>query len=145
MKSSTVIVDANIALSLVLDYPHSQVFQDLWIGWVQNDIQIAAPQLWLYEVTSAIHKIFMLGQIGKTSAVSALEVVLSLDVHLVDLDAELCESAFNWATRLNQMATYASFYLALAENLDAEFWTVDQHLSNTARQLGVEWVHLVKK
>lgn len=143
MTSSIVIVDANLALSIVLDYPTSKEIQGLWTDWVQNDVEIAAPNLWVYEVTSAIHKLYMLKQFGESSAEAALDAVLSLDVRLVEVGTGLCQLAFSWATRLNQLATYDSFYLALAEKLDAELWTLDRRLSNAALQLGTERVHLV--
>ena len=143
VTSSIVIVDANLALSIVLDYPTSKEIQGLWTDWVQNDVEIATPNLWVYEVTSAIHKLYMLEQLQEASAKSALDAVLSLDVRLVEVDIGLCQLAFSWATRLDQLATYASFYLALAEKLDAELWTLDRRLSNAALQLGTERVHLV--
>lgn len=143
VTSSIVIVDANLALSIVLDYPTSNEIQGLWTDWVQNDVEIAAPNLWVYEVTSAIHKLYMLKQLQEASAKTALDAVLSLDVHLVEVDTGLCQLAFSWATRLNQLATYDSFYLALSEKLDAELWTLDRRLSNAALQLGSERVHLV--
>lgn len=143
VTSSIVIVDANLALSIVLDYPTSNEIQGLWTDWVQNDVEIAAPSLWVYEVTSAIHKLYMLKHLREASAKAALDAVLSLGVHLVKVDAELSQLAFNWATHLNQLATYDSFYLALSEKLDAELWTLDRRLSNAALQLGSERVHLV--
>ena len=33
------------------------------------------------------------------------------------------------------------FYLAAAEQLGAELWTVDQALVNNAQQIGASWVH----
>jgi predicted nucleic acid-binding protein len=143
MSSKNVVVDASFALSLVLDSPFSQEIQDLWTGWLQRDLEIAAPQLWLYEITSAIHKIHMLQKVSVASALAALEAVISLEVHIVVADPEQCRSAFAWASRLNQTATYDGFYLALAEKLDAEFWTVDQRLASAAHRLRVEWVRLV--
>lgn len=145
MTSSIVIVDANLALSLVLDHPTSKEIQGLWTDWVKNDVEIAAPNLWVYEVTSAIHKLHMLKQFGESSAEAALDAVLSLDVHLVNVDAGLCQLAFSLATRLNQLATYDGFYLAVAEKLDAELWTLDRRLANAALQLGTGKVHLVGK
>ena len=141
--SSTLIIDANVALSLVLYYPNSDAINRLWVDWVQRNVEITAPQLWIYEVTSAIHKLFMLNQISRESAKAALEAILSLDVRLVEVDYNMCQSAYDWATRLNQLATYDSFYLALAERMDAEFWTSDRHLVNAVRQLGVGWVYLL--
>jgi predicted nucleic acid-binding protein len=41
---------------------------------------------------------------------------------------------------LNRVAAYDSFYLALAERLDAPFWTADQRLSRAANQ---PWINVV--
>jgi hypothetical protein len=40
------------------------------------------------------------------------------------------------SNRLGQSKAYDGFYLALAEQSNAEFWTADQCLVNSARQLG---------
>ena len=142
-KSSVVVVDSSTTIYTVLDYPLSSHVEAHWKSWIDADIRISAPRLWLNEVTSAIHNAFMLKEISEASAQDALNAALSLGVELFDEDAVLCQSAFSFATRLEQLAAYDSFYLALAERLDAEFWTTDKRLANGARQLGATWVHWI--
>jgi predicted nucleic acid-binding protein len=142
-KSSVVVVDSSTALYTVLDYPLSSHVEAHWETWIDADVRISAPRLWINEVTSVIHKAFMLKEISEASAQDALNAALSLGVELFDEDITLCNNAFSFATRLEQLAAYDSFYLALAERLDAEFWTADKRLVNGARQLGATWVHWI--
>lgn len=142
-KSSVVVVDSSTTIYTVLEYPLSAHAEMHWKTWIDADIRIVAPRLWINEVTSAIHKAFMLKEISEASAQDALIAALSLGVEMIDEDSALCQSAFSFATRLEQVAAYDSFYLALAEKLEAQFWTADKRLANSARQLGATWVHWI--
>lgn len=43
---------------------------------------------------------------------------------------------------LGHSKAYDAFYLALAEHLNAEFWTADKHLANRCcKDLKLTWVH----
>jgi len=46
----------------------------------------------------------------------------------------LLNRAYTWTRRLNRAVAYDSFYLALAERLDCDFWTADRRLVNAASQ-----------
>lgn len=138
-SSRPVVVDANIAVHAVLETDLSPLAERCWLAWREADVATCAPRLWLYEVTSAIHRVYMQGQIREEQALTALEIALGLGVQLVPDDG-LAPQAFRWATRLRRLATYDCFYLALAERLGAEFWTADRSLANAATQAGVPWV-----
>lgn len=140
-KTSAIVIDASPVVILVLGMPFAEDIRKRWQSWIDQDIQIFVPCLWANEVTSAIHKVLMQGGVSEAKALEALQAVQSLGVHIHSQDAEMCLSAFNWATRLGQLAAYDSFYLALAESLQAEFWTADKRLVDQARQVGVIWVH----
>jgi predicted nucleic acid-binding protein len=141
MSSSSVVIDASIAIWLVLEGPLTKQVELLWDGWIRSGKRVCAPRLWLNEVTSVIHKVYILKGISESKAQMALDAALALGVDLHTEDTELCRHAFRWATALKQTAAYDGFYLALAEQLDAAFWTTDRGLHNQARQIGVEWVH----
>jgi predicted nucleic acid-binding protein len=141
--SSVVIVDSSTALSQVIPHPQSDNVHRRWTAWIEANIELLAPQLWLSEVTSTIHRVYMQKQISEQAALAALEAVLGLGVRLTAQDANLCLAAFDWATRLGQHPAYDSFYLALAERIGAEFWTADERLANRAHQTGADWVHWV--
>ena len=142
-----IVIDASVGVLSVLEGPLSRMVERKWEGWLQEDVTIFAPRLWLNELTSALHKIYRLGEISETSALSALDAALTLGVELVDEDADLCRQAYRWASRLGQLATYDAFYLALAERLNAtpgaSLWTADQRLAKRAQQIGVNWVHWI--
>lgn len=48
--------------------------------------------------------------------------------------------AFDWTRRLNRIAAYDSFYLALAESLQCDLWTADRRLQGA---VGQPWLHCV--
>ena len=66
--------------------------------------------------------------------------LLALEFQRVVPTLELHQSALAWAERVGQAKVYDAHYVALAESLSAEFWTVDQKLFNSLKRLGVDWV-----
>ena len=59
---------------------------------------------------------------------------------VIQPDNTLVELAYDWTRRLDRIAAYDSFYLALTESLSAEFWTADQRLVNA---VDLPWVHYI--
>jgi predicted nucleic acid-binding protein len=53
------------------------------------------------------------------------------------------QATLGWAERLGHSKTYDSAYLAVAEALQAEFWTADRRLEQSARRAGASWVHSI--
>lgn len=70
-----------------------------------------------------------------------LENALSLDIQLYG-DFALHQRAIELARQFNLPAAYDAHYLALAERLDAEFWTCDRRLVQAVRST-YDWVNLV--
>lgn len=137
--TSSVIVDANLAVYSVLNTPHSSIAARTLQQLNQRGVQLCAPSLWWCEVTSVIHRYHFAGLISDSTAYAALELLtVELGVQPIDVKARV---AFDWATRLRQKAAYDGFYLAAAEQMGAELWTADQALVNNARQAGAAWVH----
>jgi predicted nucleic acid-binding protein len=141
--TSAIVIDANTAIHQIVDNPLAEHLVALWIGWVKAGCKIYAPQLWLNEVTSTIHKLFALKVISEPMAQEALERVLNLGVICIEQDSTLCRMAFDLATRLGQTAAYDSFYLALAIQLGADFWTGDKTLIRQAQQIGLSGIHWI--
>ena len=137
--SSSVVVDANLAVYSVLKTPHSLVASRVMGLLAQRGYQPFAPGLWWFEVTSVIHRYRFAGLIPDTKAYAALNL-LTVELGFQQVDVPV-RSAFDWATRLRQKAAYDGFYLAAAEQLGVELWTADQALANNARQLGVSWAY----
>ena len=103
---------------------------------------IVAPSLLYYEVSNALHRLAVAGQLRPEQPEQALADALSLNIRLYS-DAELHQRALRLARQLTLPATYDAHYWALAERLGAEFWTSDQRLVQ-AVQATLPWVHLVQ-
>lgn len=136
------VVDANLALALVLATPYSDRAQVLWERWASAQAVVFAPDLWAYEVTSALRKAMVITGMLLPEAEARLETLVQLGIRLVPPTPSLDRSALRWASRLEQTVAYDAHYLALAEALACEFWTADGRL---AAQLAPEvpWVHWV--
>lgn len=143
--SPTIVLDASLAINLVLDTPHTKQTANLFESWALEGRRLIAPALWAYEVTSALHKIQFLAGVSDQIASQALQAILDLGIEMFEPDNETCSRAYVWATRLKQASAYDGFYLALAEMTGAEFWTADRRIARAARQSGAGWVHWIGK
>lgn len=131
------VVDAGLVYRLLLPGTHQAEVQSLVAGWLSDGYELAAPSLWVYELTSALCKTVHFGQITAQEAGHALALAQRLGVRLVAPSNEMARSAFEWTLRLGRAAAYDSFYLALAEALECEFWTADRRLCNA---VDLPWV-----
>nr|WP_290669567.1 type II toxin-antitoxin system VapC family toxin [Ardenticatena sp.] len=140
--STSVIIDANIGIwAVVQGSGHSPIaIQD----WLASLDKIIVPGLWIYEVTSVLHRYRLRGW-PPAEIDQALTHILAIPDEVVPADRPLALSAYEWALRLEQGAAYDAFYISLAERLDAEFWTGDKRLFNRAREVGATFVRLLGK
>lgn len=141
MNSLQAVIDANIAVYAVTGMELSAPAAALLKSLRAKQTRLYAPRLWVYEVTSSIHKYLHVKYLTLDEAEQALKIALAFDINLMDETPSLCQSAFQWATRLGQMAAYDGFYLAVAETLKVPLWTGDKHLANAAKGLNLDWVH----
>jgi predicted nucleic acid-binding protein len=141
-NSSTIVIDANIAVACLLPIGEGHEIRCVH-KWKQTGVTLAAPDLWLIEVTSAVRRAAHLGLVSMEEALSSLDDLSALDVQLLAIEVSLCKSAFHWAARLGQSKAYDGFYLALAERMGEEFWTGNERLYRQARELGCDWVHWI--
>ena len=143
--SPTLVIDSSIAVWTVMPMLSGVDIDliDLFADWRQAGQRMVAPMLWLAECTSAVrfavHRRAALLEEGR----EAIKGLFDLGVEILPMDAPLCLAALEWAGRLGQARAYDGFYLALADQLGAEFWTVDKRLANAVQQMGVNWVHWV--
>jgi predicted nucleic acid-binding protein len=106
---------------------------------VREGYALYAPDLWLYEMTTALCKAAFFGVITADEAKRSLPLVHEMEVGLVAADAGQVRAAYDWTVRLKRAAAYDSFYLVLAESLGCELWTADQRLCNA---VDLPWVRL---
>lgn len=139
----TVIVDANTTLASVLPLPYSAAADRRADEWGERHAVLAAPELWTYEVITGLRRAVWLGLIEPEQLEVALTLVEELDLELFPPTPALNRIALDWADRLHQAKACDGHYLAVAEQLRAEYWTADQRLVRSLAELGVEWVHWI--
>jgi predicted nucleic acid-binding protein len=101
--------------------------------------ELVAPALWAYETTSTLWKAVHFGQLTPDEGRRALSQLLGLGVRLVVPDVGQNRQAFEWTLRLKRASAYDSYYLALAEALKCDLWTVDRRLFNAVDVSWVRW------
>ena len=134
------VIDSNIAVKSVLSLTDN--IDSFWKRVDQEQITPCAPRLWLSETASAIR--FLVAQKVLTSdeAEDALRTIHGLRVEIMNEDEELSLRALELAGKLGQSKAYDAMYLALAEKLVVDFWTMDERLVNRCRKdLKLSWVH----
>ncbi len=140
--NSSLVVDASVALVVVLPHPYREHGKRFWERWAADPRPLLAPHLWVAEVTSGLRRAAWEGILTLAEAEHALTQVLRLPVSFV-ADARLALAALTWAERLQQKRAYDAFYLALAEARAAEFWSADARLVRALRQQGYAWAHWI--
>ena len=137
--NSPVCIDANIAIKLVVEEEGSENARALWEEWGKSRAELIAPTLWSYEITAAIRRKIYRGLLTPEEGEEALEAALGLPVMLLKPSHR---RALILAEELNRPTAYDAHYLALAEALECEFWTVDEHLYNSVKET-LPWVKLL--
>lgn len=140
---ASVVIDANLAIGLVRQMSFSAPFRRLIEGWIYDGTQILVPGLWDYEVVSGLRRLWQQKALTEEQAFSGLEKILLLDVKRYPGEANLLQSALRWAERLGQSKAYDAQYVALAEQMGAEFWSADERLVNTLKSQGITWAHWI--
>jgi len=138
-----VVVDASIAIPLVLADPLSDAATSLFHEWRQQNTALFAPQLWAYETASVLRKAVAKGRISTDEVSVPISGLWRLGVELVPPTEVLLAQAVRWAGRLGQTAAYDAAHVALAEQLDCPLWTGDKRLAIAAARADVLWVHLL--
>jgi predicted nucleic acid-binding protein len=144
MHSSTlqwVCVDASFLVPLVTQPASNSPWTARWSAWHQQGMQPIAPTLLYYEVANVLFRMANYAQITRDEADEALNAALGLDIVLVG-DTDLHKRACKLATQFALPATYDAHYLALAERMQAEFWTGDRRLHQVVSK-SLPWVHLL--
>lgn len=131
----TVVVDANLLVVLALDDKRAPLVEMKIREWAVAGETLHAPALMPYEVANA--RVRAAAAVGLTtdliadvwSTISAVPVTL----HPLQDGVEVVAIA----QRLGRQSAYDAAYVALAQSLDAELWTLDAPLARNARGIGL--------
>jgi len=136
------VIDASFTVNLIVPNAHQAKLQQLVTDWQKKGKLLCAPTLWGYEITSSFTKMVRYGHLTDSEGQAGRDLAYKLGIQLMPPDEALAKKAYEWTTRLNRAAAYDSFYLALAEMLGCELWTMDKRLYNAVNQ---PWVRLATK
>jgi predicted nucleic acid-binding protein len=127
-------IDASFLLKLFLPEAGSEKAHEIWSSWIAESVEVVAPTLIVFEFASVIRNKAHRGFLSETDATEVIERMTRLDMTLVYTD-DLLEAAWQLGARLHLPALYDCFYLALAQLLGVPFWTADEKLYQTARNV----------
>jgi predicted nucleic acid-binding protein len=104
-------------------------------------VRLLAPCLLIAEVTNALYKRVLRGELNVSTAEAAMEVILAFGIDLRE-EPSLALRALSLGRRLRQPTTYDCHYLALAERYDCALWTGDRRFYNAVHRIEprVQWV-----
>lgn len=139
-RSSMLCLDANLVIRNV-GKERSPTVAKLWRSWAEDGVELHAPLLLKYEVINVIYRTRFAGLMTTQAAGRALTKAFRLPIELHNDDA-LHLRAFQLATDHHLPAAYDAHYLALAERLGVEFWTMDAKLVKAVGDR-LPWVRLV--
>lgn len=142
-SSPEIVIDSNLAVWEVVPVLAQADVSIHFAAWGQAAIRLCAPTLWVAEAVSAVRSAVYTRLITPQEGELAIDDLFALEVELLPMEMRHCHSALRWAEQLGQRRAYDAIYLALAEELGADFWTADRRLVNSAQQAGLSWVRWI--
>ena len=139
----TLVIDANIVLSQAFELPYSEQAAEFLQASRRDQDRLVVPALWWYEIISGLRRAVTLGILTREQALEALDQFALIRLEAMPPSLELNRLALEWAERIAQSKAYDAQYLALAEHFQAEFWTADERLVNSLKQVGITWTHRI--
>lgn len=124
----TVVLDASIAITLVLRQVDAEEIERRLRGWLRSGVELSVPTHFWLETSNALVRRH--GLVG-AELMEAIHRLDDLGLTTVVVDRPLVLLAIDRAERLG-LTTYDATYLALAELLDAKLFTSDRQLLSAA-------------
>lgn len=138
---SSVCVDASLIIRTIIPGHFSDEAETLLATWLHRNIQLRAPSLLAFEVTSALRRLVAAKAISPARGDEAHAEFLRIPIRLSSRRA-IFPLAWRLAKELNRPRAYDTAYLALAQLTNSPFWTADERLYNAASE-SLPWVRWV--
>jgi predicted nucleic acid-binding protein len=130
-----IVIDANVAVSLVLDPDRAIVIAEHWRAWEQANATLHAPSLFRYEVASALTRGIVSNELTPDDADFAWDRIVRMPIVLHELHDG--RAAVALARQLRRHSAYDASYVVLAQQLESEVWTLDGPLARNAAGTGL--------
>lgn len=136
--TSWVVADSSIFLASTFQESLTPKATAIIKFWATTNVNVAAPSLFQYEIIAVLRKHVYQGNITLQESIKGRDILLSKPIQFL-FDDDLLRRAYDLSTRFNRPTAYDSQYLAVAERLGCEFWTVDERLYNAVAH-DLSWV-----
>lgn len=126
----TVVLDSNIAVALALDTERAPAIEERLRSWEEAKEALHAPSLFRFEVANALTRSIAADKIDSADAKVAWQRIVAIEISLHGLvDGP---AVITVARKLKRESAYDAAYIALAQELGAELWTLDGPLYRNA-------------
>ncbi len=129
-----VVVDANLLVALVSGDPRGNKVLQHFTDWLSLNVEIRAPVLAQYETANALTRLVIGRAFPADKVEEAWNNISVLPITYQELRD--VKRVVEIALALNRQNAYDAAYIALAEELSAELWTLDGPLYRNAHGLG---------
>ena len=133
MDTDRIAIDASFLLKLFLPEKGSDQAEELWKGWIRESVEIVAPTLIVFEVSSVLRNKVYRSILDEEEAAETVRLLKELDLSLI-YTGEILEIAWEIGSKLRTAALYDCFYLALPAFLGIPLWTADKGLFQVAKK-----------
>lgn len=129
-----IVIDANLLIVLINQDPRREMVHQQFDNWIEGDVQMHSPKLALYEIANALTRLIVSGIFPPNQLESAWDFINNLPIiyHDISEGTRIVEIALT----LGRKSAYDAAYIALAESLEAQLWTLDSPLYRNAVQYG---------
>jgi predicted nucleic acid-binding protein len=110
----------------------SEKAEELWRSWIKDSIEIVAPTLIIFEVSSVLRNKIYRGVLENDDARELIHQIKHLDLILIYVE-DILNLAWEIGEILKASVLYDCFYIALSKLLDTPLWTADTKLYNSAK------------
>jgi predicted nucleic acid-binding protein len=131
----TVVLDSNLAVALVLDAERAPAIEECFRAWEGAGEAMHAPSLFRFEVANALTRNIAAGKIDAADAKAAWQRIVAIEISLHSLVDGPAVIAV--AGKLKRESAYDAAYVVLAQELDAELWTLDGPLARNAASVAL--------
>ena len=136
-----IVLDANLLVALVSGDPRGDQVSQSILNWIDQGIDLHAPELAKYEVANALTRLIVGNAFPADRTEEAWNNLLMLPITYHGLAN--APRVIEISLELNRQSAYDGAYLALAESLKAELYTLDGPLYRNAVGHGFK-VHLLQ-
>lgn len=137
----SIVLDANLLVVIMANDARAPAVNSRIQEWINADVALHAPYLLPYEVANAMTRVIKAGALPVEQLADEWSLLDQIPMTYHQLDIHGPE-VVRIALQLQRSSAYDAAYIALAEALGAELWTLDGPLARNASSLGYP-VHLL--